>query len=70
MFKTVQTYLKPTQHKKNKNLPTKPLTSEKKKEKKIVTVTHELEHRTSLDLKTSAFPLDQYVLAVNKDNFF
>ena len=23
----------------------------------------------SLDLKTSAFPLDQYVLAVNKDNF-
>ena len=50
MFKKVQTNLNPTQHEKNKNLPTKPLTSEKKKknQKKIyVAVRFELEHRTS-----------------------
>ena len=50
MFKKVQTNLNPTQHEKNKNLPTKPLTSEKKrktKKKIYVAVRFELEHRTS-----------------------
>ena len=62
MFKTVQTNLKPTQQNHSQ--------VKKKKTKKIyVAVRLELEHRTSLDLKTSAFPLDQCVLAVNKDNF-
>ena len=35
MFKNVQTNLKPIQHKKNKNLPTKPFTSKKKRKEKI-----------------------------------
>ena len=69
MFKKVQTNLKSTQHKKNKNLPTKPLKSEKKRKKIYVAERLELEHQISLDFKTSAFPLDQYVLAVNKVNF-
>ena len=66
MFKNVRTNSKPMKHKKNKNLPTKPFTSEKKRKKIYVAVRLELDILRSL---TRAFPLGQSVLVVLMDYF-
>ena len=58
MFKNVRTNSKPMKHKKNKNLPTKPFTSEKKEKKKIyVAVRLELDILRSQNQSVSPRPI-------------